>query len=150
MPEMYNSIKHLIILVTGEGNFSREGGFVPATVTILAANDRDMLNKGHKSGIECVSAKSAYATPDRYGVYANLTILSCYCILLRHCASKVTQSVRRNLQIIISNKYRVSQNSRIPNSERGRERPSGARKILRKKKLALPEEDISTLILFNT
>jgi hypothetical protein len=29
--------------------------------------------------------------------------------------------------------YRVSQNSRIPNSERGRERPSGARKILRKK-----------------
>jgi cell shape-determining protein MreC len=29
--------------------------------------------------------------------------------------------------------YRVSQNSRIPNSERGREGPSGARKILRKK-----------------
>jgi hypothetical protein len=27
----------------------------------------------------------------------------------------------------------VSQNSRIPNSERGREGPSGARKILRKK-----------------
>jgi hypothetical protein len=26
--------------------------------------------------------------------------------------------------------YRVSQNSRIPNSERGREGPSGARKIL--------------------
>jgi hypothetical protein len=36
--------------------------------------------------------------------------------------------------------YRVSQNSRIPNSERGREGPSGARKILRKK-IALPEED---------
>jgi hypothetical protein len=46
--------------------------------------------------------------------------------------------------------YRVSQNSRILNSERGREGPSGARKILRKKKIALPEEDISTLILFNT
>jgi hypothetical protein len=30
--------------------------------------------------------------------------------------------------------YRVSQNWRIPNSERGREGPSGARKILRKKK----------------
>jgi hypothetical protein len=44
--------------------------------------------------------------------------------------------------------YRVSQNSRISNSERGREGPSGARKILRKKS-ALPEEDISTLILFN-
>jgi hypothetical protein len=29
--------------------------------------------------------------------------------------------------------YRVSQNWRIPNSERGREGPSGARKILRKK-----------------
>jgi hypothetical protein len=29
--------------------------------------------------------------------------------------------------------YRVSQNSRIPNSERGREGPKGARKILRKK-----------------
>jgi hypothetical protein len=43
----------------------------------------------------------------------------------------------------------VSQNSRIPNSERGREEPSGARKILGKK-IALPEEDISTLILFNT
>jgi hypothetical protein len=42
----------------------------------------------------------------------------------------------------------VSQNPRIPNSERGREGPSGARKIL-KKKFALPEEDISTLILFN-
>jgi hypothetical protein len=41
----------------------------------------------------------------------------------------------------------VSQNSRIPNSERGREGPSGARKI---KKFALPEENTSTLILFNT
>jgi hypothetical protein len=29
--------------------------------------------------------------------------------------------------------YRVSQNSRIPTSERGREGPRGARKILRKK-----------------
>jgi hypothetical protein len=45
--------------------------------------------------------------------------------------------------------YRVSQNSRIPNSERCREGPSGARKMLRKK-IALPEEDISNLILFNT
>jgi hypothetical protein len=36
--------------------------------------------------------------------------------------------------------YRVSQNSRIPNSERGTEGPSGA----------LPEEDITTLISFNT
>jgi hypothetical protein len=43
----------------------------------------------------------------------------------------------------------VSQNSRNPNSERGREGPSGARKILRKN-FALPEKDISTLILFNT
>jgi hypothetical protein len=34
-------------------------------------------------------------------------------------------------------------------SKGGRERPSGARKIL-KKKFALPEEDIRTLILFNT
>jgi hypothetical protein len=40
--------------------------------------------------------------------------------------------------------------SKFANSERGREGPSGARKILRKKKFALPEEDISTLILFNT
>jgi hypothetical protein len=31
------------------------------------------------------------------------------------------------------NVYRVSQNSRIPNSERARKGPSGARKILRKK-----------------
>jgi hypothetical protein len=46
--------------------------------------------------------------------------------------------------------YRVFQNWLIPNSERGREGPSGARKILRKKKFALPEEDISTLILFNS
>jgi hypothetical protein len=43
--------------------------------------------------------------------------------------------------------YRVFQNWRIPNSERGRERPSGALKYL-EKKLALREEDISTLILF--
>jgi hypothetical protein len=40
--------------------------------------------------------------------------------------------------------YRVFQNWRIPNSKRGREGPSGARKILRKKKFALPEEDTST------
>jgi hypothetical protein len=40
----------------------------------------------------------------------------------------------------------VSQNSRIPNSERGRERPTGACKYLENKKFALPEEDISTLI----
>jgi plasmid stability protein len=46
--------------------------------------------------------------------------------------------------------YRVSQNLRIPNSEHGREGPSEARKILRKKNFALPEEDINTLILFNT
>jgi hypothetical protein len=45
--------------------------------------------------------------------------------------------------------YRVSQNSRIPNSERGREGLSGARKI-QKKNFPVPEEDISTLILFNT
>jgi hypothetical protein len=31
--------------------------------------------------------------------------------------------------------YRVCQNSRIPNSERGREGPSGARKILILKKI---------------
>jgi hypothetical protein len=48
-----------------------------------------------------------------------------------------------------SNVIQVFHNSRIPNSERGREGPSGARKILRKK-FALPEEDISALILFNT
>jgi hypothetical protein len=42
--------------------------------------------------------------------------------------------------------YRVSQNSRILNLERGRE---GLEKYL-EKKIALPEEDISTLILFNT
>jgi hypothetical protein len=45
--------------------------------------------------------------------------------------------------------YKVSQNWLIPNSERGREGPSGARKILTKK-IALPVEDISTLIVFNT
>jgi hypothetical protein len=39
----------------------------------------------------------------------------------------------------------MSQNSRILNSERGREGPSGARN-----KVALSEEDINTLILFNT
>jgi hypothetical protein len=44
----------------------------------------------------------------------------------------------------------LSQSSQIPNSEGGRERPSGARKILRKKKFALPEEDINTLILFHS
>jgi hypothetical protein len=38
----------------------------------------------------------------------------------------------------------VSQNSRIPNSERSREGPSGARKIFRKK-FALPEEDTGCL-----
>jgi hypothetical protein len=43
----------------------------------------------------------------------------------------------------------VSQNLRISNLERGREGPSGARKIHRKKN-ALPAEDISTLIFFNT
>jgi hypothetical protein len=42
--------------------------------------------------------------------------------------------------------YRVSQNSRIPNSERGREGHNGARKILRKKTFPVLEEDISTLI----
>jgi hypothetical protein len=42
----------------------------------------------------------------------------------------------------------VSQNLRIPNLKCGKEGPSGARKIL--KKFALLEEDISTLILFNT
>jgi hypothetical protein len=45
--------------------------------------------------------------------------------------------------------YRVSQKSRIPNSDRGREGPNGARKILRKK-IPVSEEDKSTLILFNT
>jgi hypothetical protein len=45
--------------------------------------------------------------------------------------------------------YRVFQNWRIPNSERGREGPSAARKHL-EKKFALPEEDICTLILFNS
>jgi hypothetical protein len=43
----------------------------------------------------------------------------------------------------------VSQKSRIPNSDRGREGPNGARKILRKK-IPVSEEDKSTLILFNT
>jgi hypothetical protein len=46
-------------------------------------------------------------------------------------------------------KYRVFQNWQIPNSERGREGSSGAYKYL-EKKIALPEEDISTLILFNS
>jgi hypothetical protein len=36
--------------------------------------------------------------------------------------------------------------SRIPNSERGREGPSGARKYL-EKKIALPEEDISVVFM---
>jgi hypothetical protein len=45
--------------------------------------------------------------------------------------------------------YKVFQNWRIPNSERGMEGPSGARKHL-EKKFALPEEDISTLILYNS
>jgi hypothetical protein len=36
--------------------------------------------------------------------------------------------------------YRVSQNSRIPNSERGGEGPSGARKILRKKNSLFPKK----------
>jgi hypothetical protein len=49
------------------------------------------------------------------------------------------------MYIILMHAYRVSKNSRIPNSERGGEGPCGARK-----KIALPEEDISTLILFNT
>jgi hypothetical protein len=45
--------------------------------------------------------------------------------------------------------YRVFQNGRISNSERGKEGPSGVRKYV-EKKFALPEEDISTLILFNS
>jgi hypothetical protein len=53
--------------------------------------------------------------------------------------------------------YRVSQNSRIANSEHGREElqsmvgkdPVELEKYL-EKKIALPEEDISTSILFNT
>jgi hypothetical protein len=45
--------------------------------------------------------------------------------------------------------YRVFQNWRIPNSERGREGLSGARKYL-EKKFVLAEEDINTLILFNS
>jgi hypothetical protein len=45
--------------------------------------------------------------------------------------------------------YKVSQNSRIPNSECGREDPVELEKYL-EKKIALPEENISTLILFNT
>jgi hypothetical protein len=45
--------------------------------------------------------------------------------------------------------YRVSQNSRIPNSERGGKDPVELEKYL-EKKFALPKEDISTLILFNT
>jgi hypothetical protein len=43
----------------------------------------------------------------------------------------------------------MSQNSRIPNSERGRKDPVELEKYL-EKKIALPEEDIGTLILFNT
>jgi hypothetical protein len=46
------------------------------------------------------------------------------------------------IQILSVGLYRVSQNSRIPNSERGREGPGGARKYV-EKKIALPEEDIS-------
>jgi hypothetical protein len=42
----------------------------------------------------------------------------------------------------------VFQNCRNPNSKRGREGPSGACKYL-EKKIALPEEDISTLILLH-
>jgi hypothetical protein len=60
----------------------------------------------------------------------------------------VVKFVEKNIRYEI-NVYRVSQNSRIPNSERGRKGPSEARKILRKK-FALPEENISTLILFDT
>jgi hypothetical protein len=45
--------------------------------------------------------------------------------------------------------YRVFKNSQNPNSERGREGPSGARKILRKK-YSLFLKKISILILFNT
>jgi hypothetical protein len=42
--------------------------------------------------------------------------------------------ILKNGHLTIENRlYRVSQNSRIPNSERGREGPSGARKIHRKK-----------------
>jgi hypothetical protein len=37
------------------------------------------------------------------------------------------------IQILSVGLYRVSQNSRIPNSERGREGPSGARKYVEKK-----------------
>jgi hypothetical protein len=48
----------------------------------------------------------------------------------------------------------VSQNPRIPNSERGREGPETKDPVkLEKyleKKIALPEEGISSLILFNT
>jgi hypothetical protein len=54
------------------------------------------------------------------------------------------------LKLMIGLYYRVSQNMQIPNSERGREGSSGARKILRKKKSLFLKEHISTLILFNT
>jgi hypothetical protein len=73
---------------------------------------------------------------------AEIIILSAARQLVR-CHGKLAAEMTLALSI---QQYRVSQNSRIPISERDRERPSRARKIL-EKKIALPEEDIST---FNT
>jgi hypothetical protein len=39
----------------------------------------------------------------------------------------------QNIWILFYIMYRMSQNSRIPNSERSREGPSGARNLLKKK-----------------
>jgi hypothetical protein len=73
-----------------------------------------------------------------------------FCYLLCHIFVVLMYSFwNKNYMHTQISLYRVFQNSRIPNSEHGRKGPSGARKILRKK-IALPGEDISTLILFNT
>jgi hypothetical protein len=54
--------------------------------------------------------------------------------LLQHCTYTMHSEKRIPFYLnIVMLTYRVSQNSRIPNSERGREGPRGARKILRKK-----------------
>jgi hypothetical protein len=69
-----------------------------------------------------------------------------------HFYDKFHSKFVNNPKFCLYTSYRVSQNSRIPNSERSREGPVELEKyLLRKKKsLFMKKIYLSTLILFNT
>jgi hypothetical protein len=75
-------------------------------------------------------------------VILNLTLRIVLKIFLMYSKNvlDVDCQTQGRLKLMIGLYYRVSQNLQIPNSERGREGSSGARKILRKKKIAVPKE----------